>query len=272
MIRFRKWMSRISISAQWSMHGFPAGYQFQELPSMVGSKTRGLSMQDLFGSAQRDDLSGPQSSKAVSQVGVGRRPFPPSYGYKGSQWYLGVEGSQFLWPRKAKPSRALMWIFLNKKHLLSHTCCQGSSSSIVGWFCFMVLMKEMDFNFGPENSHLSVLCFSLFKPSVQAVSPGWSFDEECYRIWHIFLSPHVSSAQLFASTPRTLSLDQGLANYWLAGQSPAFLWSSNAECFFILKELFGASLVVLVVKNSPANAGDVGSIPSPGRFHMLWAS
>lgn len=36
MIRFGKWMSRISVSAQWSMHGFLAGYQFQELPSMVG--------------------------------------------------------------------------------------------------------------------------------------------------------------------------------------------------------------------------------------------
>ena len=25
-----------------------------------------------------------------------------------------------------------------------------------------------------------------------------------------------------------------------------------------------------VVKNSPANAGDMGSIPDPVRFHMLW--
>lgn len=36
----------------------------------------------------------------------------------------------------------------------------------------MVLMNEMDFKFGPENSYLSVLCFSLFEPSVQAVCPG----------------------------------------------------------------------------------------------------
>ena len=25
-----------------------------------------------------------------------------------------------------------------------------------------------------------------------------------------------------------------------------------------------------VVKNPPANAGDTGLIPCPGRFHMLW--
>ena len=27
-----------------------------------------------------------------------------------------------------------------------------------------------------------------------------------------------------------------------------------------------------VVKNLPANAGDMGSIPSLGRFHMLWSN
>ena len=27
-----------------------------------------------------------------------------------------------------------------------------------------------------------------------------------------------------------------------------------------------------VVKNLPANAGDMGSIPGLGRFHMLWAN
>ena len=27
----------------------------------------------------------------------------------------------------------------------------------------------------------------------------------------------------------------------------------------------------LVVKNLPANAGDMGSIPGQGRFHMLWS-
>ena len=25
-----------------------------------------------------------------------------------------------------------------------------------------------------------------------------------------------------------------------------------------------------VVKNLPASAGEMGSIPGPGRFHMLW--
>ena len=28
----------------------------------------------------------------------------------------------------------------------------------------------------------------------------------------------------------------------------------------------------LVVKNPPANAGDMGSISTPGRFHMLWGT
>ena len=27
-----------------------------------------------------------------------------------------------------------------------------------------------------------------------------------------------------------------------------------------------------VVKNPPANAGDVGSSPGPGRSHMLWSN
>ena len=27
-----------------------------------------------------------------------------------------------------------------------------------------------------------------------------------------------------------------------------------------------------VVKNLPANAGDTGSIPGPGRYHMLWSN
>ena len=27
-----------------------------------------------------------------------------------------------------------------------------------------------------------------------------------------------------------------------------------------------------VVKNPPANAGDMGSIPGPGRFYVLWGN
>ena len=34
----------------------------------------------------------------------------------------------------------------------------------------------------------------------------------------------------------------------------------------VLEDLPGGG----VVKNPPANAGAVGSIPGPGRFHMLW--
>ena len=28
----------------------------------------------------------------------------------------------------------------------------------------------------------------------------------------------------------------------------------------------------LVIKNLPVNAGDMGSIPDPGRFHILWGN
>ena len=28
----------------------------------------------------------------------------------------------------------------------------------------------------------------------------------------------------------------------------------------------------LVVKNPPANAGDMGSVPGPGRFHLPWSN
>ena len=34
----------------------------------------------------------------------------------------------------------------------------------------------------------------------------------------------------------------------------------------------GASLVVQMVKNLPANVGDAASIPDPGRSHMLQSS
>ena len=34
-------------------------------------------------------------------------------------------------------------------------------------------------------------------------------------------------------------------------------------------EVVGTSLVVQWVKNLPANAGNMGWIPGPGRFHML---
>ena len=47
------------------------------------------------------------------------------------------------------------------------------------------------------------------------------------------------------------------------------------HCFFVKKKKVvhnrdrpGGS----VVENRPASAGDVGSIPGPGRSHMLWSS
>ena len=45
-------------------------------------------------------------------------------------------------------------------------------------------------------------------------------------------------------------------------RTPATTGENKRECFP------GGS----VVKNLPANAGDTGSIPDPGRFHMPWSN
>ena len=42
-------------------------------------------------------------------------------------------------------------------------------------------------------------------------------------------------------------------------------WGLHKEEYFCV-DFPGAP----VVKNLPANAGDMGSIPGPGRSHMLW--
>ena len=39
-----------------------------------------------------------------------------------------------------------------------------------------------------------------------------------------------------------------------------------------MKRTLGDFLGGPAVKNPPANAGDVGSIPGPGKFHMLWGN
>ena len=44
-----------------------------------------------------------------------------------------------------------------------------------------------------------------------------------------------------------------------------YSWGLNREEYFCV-DFPGAP----VVKNLPANAGNMGSIPGPGRFHMLW--
>ena len=40
----------------------------------------------------------------------------------------------------------------------------------------------------------------------------------------------------------------------------------------VLKRETGGLPYGPVVKNLPANAGDTGSIPGPGRFHLTWDS
>jgi len=39
-----------------------------------------------------------------------------------------------------------------------------------------------------------------------------------------------------------------------------------------IKEIFRDFLGGPVVKNPPANVGDTGSIPGPGRCHMPWSN
>ena len=58
-----------------------------------------------------------------------------------------------------------------------------------------------------------------------------------------------------------------MASTWQPFQT---LWSKDSFTFKnITEEDFpGGSLV----KNPPANAGDTGSVPGPGRFHMLWGN
>ena len=42
--------------------------------------------------------------------------------------------------------------------------------------------------------------------------------------------------------------------------------------FVFLKKLCGDFPGGTVDKNPPPNAGDLGSIPGPGRFHMPWSN
>ena len=43
------------------------------------------------------------------------------------------------------------------------------------------------------------------------------------------------------------------------------------QLYLIKDGYFWTSLVAEWIKNPPANAGDMGSIPGAGRFHMLWS-
>ena len=46
-------------------------------------------------------------------------------------------------------------------------------------------------------------------------------------------------------------------------------WVLNARFMLLIKNLKGTGFPShAVVKNPPANAGDMGSSPGPGRFHM----
>ena len=55
-----------------------------------------------------------------------------------------------------------------------------------------------------------------------------------------------------------------------------FSWNILEKTHFlevVIEELFAGDFPGgAVVKNLPANAGDTGSIPGPGRSHMLWSN
>ena len=116
MIRFGKRMSGINISAQRSTHGFHAGYQFQELPSMVGVRP---------GVCQCRICLVPLSMM-ISLVHSPPRPYLRWVWGGGPFLLVGTKGLSSPWGLKALSSsdharlRALMWIFLNR-NLLSHT-------------------------------------------------------------------------------------------------------------------------------------------------------
>ena len=47
----------------------------------------------------------------------------------------------------------------------------------------------------------------------------------------------------------------------------------NVICKLYLNKAWGEDFPGgIVVKNPPANAGDMGSIPGPGRSHMSWSN
>ena len=49
-------------------------------------------------------------------------------------------------------------------------------------------------------------------------------------------------------------------------------FSKTYQGLAALKTLPRMSMVVSGVKNLPVNAGDMGSIPGPERFHMPWGN
>ena len=108
MIQFGKWMSGISISAQRSTHGFPAGYPFQELPSIVGVRP---------GVCQCRMCLVPLSMM-ISLVHSPPRPYL-RWAWGGGPFLLlvGAKGLSSPWGLKALSSSdharliALMWIF-----------------------------------------------------------------------------------------------------------------------------------------------------------------
>ena len=52
-----------------------------------------------------------------------------------------------------------------------------------------------------------------------------------------------------------------------------YLFLVNASFSFIFKDIWPLRLTGgPVVKNLPANGGDMSLIPGPGRFHMPWSN
>ena len=73
---------------------------------------------------------------------------------------------------------------------------------------------------------------------------------------------HVRVLQGSSKTPVTNSgMQRRAITYWMYRQHKL-----EAHCKVVLGFPGGS-----VVKNPPADAGDVGSVPGPGRSHMAWS-
>ena len=85
---------------------------------------------------------------------------------------------------------------------------------------------------------------------------------------HPFQGAH--SALLWTQRSRSLILFAGGQSFPLEKLTPLRLVSSNPRSLYghLVQGFPGGP----VVKNSPVNTRDTGSIPGPGRSHMLWSN
>ena len=77
---------------------------------------------------------------------------------------------------------------------------------------------------------------------------------------------HLYYSKRYTATIMTQNKDHDLET------SPVSIHQHFSSLDWILKNNFWGFPGGTVVKNLPANAGDTGSIPGPGRSHMPWCN